>query len=166
MDEILALDQSKLKFAKRKLRVQRCKTLPGGPKLRAAKPSRPSAASGSSKSSRSHPAAGGAKPAPAPRLVPASKHAPKGNPELGAKLAHLPKEERKKAKAADPDRLARRLAKKRAKALADKGVKPKVDRERVRKRPGEKKGAHGKESAKPRKRVRSGNALAKMNTKK
>ena len=74
--------------------------------------------------------------------------------------------EAKKAKAADPDRVARRLAKKRAKALADKGVKPKVDRERVRKRPGEKKGAHGKESAKPRKRVRSGKALAKMNTKK
>ena len=92
--------------------------------------------------------------------------APKGNPELGAKLAHLPKEERKKAKAADADRVARRLAKKRAKALAEKGVKSKGDRERVRKRAGERKeGVHGKND-KPKKRVRSGNALMKMNTKK
>ena len=49
-------------------------------------------------------------------------------------------------------------------------MKVKVDRERVRKRVSEKKaaraGAGGKETAKPKKRVRSGKALAKMNTKK
>lgn len=96
-------------------------------------------------------------------------HTPKGNPELGAKLAHLPKEERKKAKAADADRVARRLAKKRANGLAEKGVKSKGDRERVRKRASEwKEGTHGAQGKKekPKKRVRSGNALIKMNTKK
>ncbi|KAI0720590.1 hypothetical protein C8T65DRAFT_567599, partial [Cerioporus squamosus] len=167
VDEILALDESKLKFAKRKLRVQRCKTLPGGPKLRASKPTRAPSSSAPS-GSRSGPSS--SRPAPAHRLVPATKHMPKGNPELGAKLAHLPKEERKKVKASDPERVARRLAKKQAAALAQKGVKAKVDRERVRKRPNEKKaaraGAGGKEGAKPKKRVRSGKALAKMNTKK
>ena len=49
-------------------------------------------------------------------------------------------------------------------------MKVKVDRERVRRRPSEKKavraGAGGKEAAKPKKRVRSGKAVAKMNTKK
>ncbi|KAI0769984.1 hypothetical protein C8Q74DRAFT_1272578 [Fomes fomentarius] len=169
VDEILALDQSKLKFAKRKLRVQRCKTMPGGPKLRAAKPTRPSAPAPSKSTHLSSKAPhGNARPAHPPRLVPDTKRIPKGDPELGAKLAHLPKEERKKAKAVDADRVARRLAKKRAKALAEKGVKPRVDRERVRKRPGEK-GAFAKgqgKDAKPRKRVRSGKALAKMNTKK
>ena len=135
VDEILALDPSKLKFAKRKLRVQRCKTLPGGPKLRASKPVRPSVPS-TTKS-------GASKPAPPPRLVPAGNRVPKGNPELGTKLAHLSKEERKKVKAADPDRAARRLAKKKAKALADKGVKSQVDRDRARKRESEQKGGQG-----------------------
>ncbi|TFK93092.1 hypothetical protein K466DRAFT_572710 [Polyporus arcularius HHB13444] len=171
VDEILALDESKLKFAKRKLRVQRCKTLPGGPKLRASKPTRaPSSSAPSAAQGRSHAGPSNSRSMPAHRLVPATKHTPKGNPELGAKLAHLPKEERKKVKASDPERVARRLAKKQAAALALKGVKAKVDRERVRKRPNEKKaaraGAGGKEGAKPKKRVRSGKALAKMNTKK
>ncbi|KAI0754878.1 hypothetical protein C8Q80DRAFT_1141625 [Daedaleopsis nitida] len=169
VDEILALDQLKLKFAKRKLRVQRCKTLPGGPKLRASRPTRPPASQSSSQGPHSRPNTNTPRNAAGPRLVPASKQVPKGNPELGAKLAHLPKEERKKAKAMDADRVARRLAKKRATALADKGVKG-VDRERVRKRPSEK-GQHGvtakgKGKEKPKKRVRSGKALAKMNTKK
>ena len=98
-------------------------------------------------------------------------HVPKGNPELGAKLAHLPKEERKKVKATDADRVARRLAKKRAKALAEKGVKSRSgsERERVRKRASERKDGghgHGGKKEKPKKRVRSGKALMKMNTKK
>ncbi|KAI1790154.1 hypothetical protein LXA43DRAFT_1017651 [Ganoderma leucocontextum] len=168
VDEVLALDQSKLKFAKRKLRVQRCKTLPGGPKLRAAKmPRAPSSSTSGPHGKAGRPGTSPSRPERAPRLVPT--RAPKGNPELGAKLAHLPKEERKKAKAADADRIARRLAKKRAKALAEKGVKSKGDRERVRKRTSERKeGGHGAQGKrdKPKKRVRSGNALMKMNTKK
>ena len=93
--------------------------------------------------------------------------APKGNPALGARISHLPKDERKRAKAADPERVARRMAKKQAKLLAEQGVKskPRVERERVRKRPGEKK-AVGKQGERKKGRVRSGNALAKMNTKK
>ena len=94
---------------------------------------------------------------------------PKGDPSLGTKLAGLSKDERKKAKATDADRVARRLAKKRAKSLAEKGVKSKGDRERVRKRTSERKegGHRGKgKKDKPKKRVRSGNALMKMNTKK
>lgn len=167
MDEILVLDQSKLKFAKRKLRVQRCKTLPGGPKLRAAKapPASSSTSGPQGKSTRLGTLP--SRPERTPRLVPT--RAPKGNPELGAKLAHLPKEERKKVKAADADRVARRLAKKRAKSLAEKGVKSKGDRERVRKRTSERKeGGHSGQGKKdkPKKRVRSGNALMKMNTKK
>ena len=88
--------------------------------------------------------------------------APKGNPALGARISHLPKDERKRAKAADPERVARRMAKKQAKLLAEQGVKSKP---RVRKRPGEKK-AVGKQGERKKGRVRSGNALAKMNTKK
>lgn len=57
---------------------------------------------------------------------------PKGYPNLGAQLVHLSKAERKAAKAVDPDRLARRLAKKKARnslRIPEKGK----DRVRVRK---------------------------------
>ncbi|CDO74438.1 hypothetical protein BN946_scf184972.g5 [Trametes cinnabarina] len=169
VDEVLALEQDKLKFAKRKLRVQRCKTLPGGPKLKSVKPApRGAAASSKPGASASHggkpgrrPDAGWPKKTP---LMPAK--VPKGNPELGAKLASLPKEERKRVKAQDADRVARRLAKKRAKALAEKGVKSRVDRERVRKPRSEKKAGKEKSKDKPKKRVRSGKAITKLNTKK
>ncbi|KAI0667613.1 hypothetical protein C8Q78DRAFT_993946 [Trametes maxima] len=171
VDEILALEEGKLKFAKRKLRVQRCKTLPGGPKLTAAKSARPSKLSKPSHPGASAPSTAGPSKPRAPQLVPV--RVPRGNPALGAQLAGLPKEERKRAKAADPDRLARRLAKKRAKALAEKGVKSRGDRdrERVRKPKGEKaggreKGKGGDGREKPKKRVRSGKAIAKLNTKK
>ncbi|KAI9069703.1 hypothetical protein FKP32DRAFT_1599732 [Trametes sanguinea] len=80
-------EQDKLKFAKRKLRVRRCKTLSGGSKLKIAtvKPARGVASS--------------AKPYAAASksgipLVPAK--VPNGNSELDARLAILPKEERKR----------------------------------------------------------------------
>lgn len=158
VDEIIALEATKLKFAKRKLRVERCKTLPGAPKLKSDVPIRPPARTPSSR--------------PDPPHMHSARHGPvpRGNPELGAQLAHLPKDERKRAKATDPERVARRLAKKRAGALAEKGVKSRggeKDRERVRKPrpPGGKDRGVGKEQ-RPKKRVRSGNAIAKMNTKK
>jgi hypothetical protein len=47
---------------------------------------------------------------------------PKGDPSLSAQLASLSKEERKRAKAADADRIARRAAKKKAKMTMMKGV--------------------------------------------
>ncbi|KAH9936187.1 uncharacterized protein B0H18DRAFT_1081890 [Fomitopsis serialis] len=126
VDEVLALEESQLKFAKRKLRVL--------PKF--AKPS-PDTKSPVSR-----------RPSSVSR-----REAPKGGAQEGQ--GH------------GSDRVARRIAKKQAKVLAEKGVKskPRVERERMRKRPGEKK-AVGKQGEKKKGRVRSGKALAKMNTKK
>ncbi|KAG7088611.1 hypothetical protein E1B28_012585 [Marasmius oreades] len=153
VDEILALEPSKLKFAKRKLRVERCKTLPGvSMKLS----SKPKSSVKSSKPSR-----------PTPVSV------PQGDPSLGEKLAHLSKEDRKKVKATDPERLARRLAKKKARmTLAtprkdSEGIKMAgKDRDRERKTGAAKgKGKHGTGSA-TKGRVRSEKSTAKRNAKK
>lgn len=58
---------------------------------------------------------------------------PKGDPSLGEKLAGLSKEERKKRKSADPDRLARRLAKKKLRMVVPPAGKTlKKERDRVR----------------------------------
>ncbi|KIK27376.1 hypothetical protein PISMIDRAFT_674716 [Pisolithus microcarpus 441] len=144
VDEILALEPDRLKFAKRKLRVQRCKTIPS---------SVTAATSLSSKPSRIHTS---------------SSTAPKGDPSLGQKLAHLSKDERKQVKAADADRRARRLAKKKARMTLDKqGVRRQGQaRERVRKSATTRKS----DTARPRKtskgRVRSEKSLSKRNAKK
>ncbi|KAE9410623.1 hypothetical protein BT96DRAFT_953167 [Gymnopus androsaceus JB14] len=92
VDEILALtlEPGKLKFAKRKLRVERCKTIP-------------QASVGVNAESFKQ------RPSTTTSIV-----IPKGDPTLGDKLAHLSKDERKSAKAANADRMARRLAKKKA----------------------------------------------------
>ncbi|KIM43189.1 hypothetical protein M413DRAFT_444003 [Hebeloma cylindrosporum] len=95
VDELLALEEEKLKFAKRKLRVQRCKTVPGG-KLQV-----------NQKRTRMA----------APAVV-----VPKGDPALGERLAGLPKDERKQLKSSDSDRVARRLAKKKARMAMAPGV--------------------------------------------
>ncbi|EGN93820.1 hypothetical protein SERLA73DRAFT_171723 [Serpula lacrymans var. lacrymans S7.3] len=147
VDEVLALEEGKLKFAKRKLRVQRCKTVPGKT-LSSSKTSSAKAASASASHSTSVP------------II------PKGDPSLGAKLAHLSKEDRKKAKSSDSDRLARRMAKKKARnVLAKQGVKVQVkDRERVRKSgPAKTIRAPKKES---KGRARSDKSIAKRNLKK
>lgn len=159
MDEVLALEQDRLKFAKRKLRVQRCKTVPGSAKVLPRYSKKAAPASFSKQSATQQPIRSGhASRGPAP----------KGDPALGTKISHLPKDERKKVKAADADRVARRIAKKKAKVLAEKGVKARVDRERVRKRPGDRKGGPGGNTQKDNRkgRVRSGKALSKMNAKK
>ena len=159
VDEILTLEPTRLKFAKRKLRVQRCKTLPGATLPKSAKraPSTTATAKGSQRLTQRPTSTG------APSRPPV---VPKGDPALGSRIAGLSKEDRKKAKAGDADRVARRLAKKRAKALADKGVKSRPDDVlKTRKRHGDVKGAKGQGSNK-KGRVRSGKALAKMNTKK
>lgn len=149
VDEILALEELKLKFAKRKLRVQRCKTLPGSsvkvkptPKGKVGKDGKP------------------VKPRSAPVVV------PKGDPTLGERLAHLPKVVRKQAKAADGDRIARRLAKKKAR-MAMGPPKGDVDsRDRSRKSGAAKKDGvnTGKKTAKPR--VRNAKNAAARNAKK
>ncbi|KAJ7750138.1 hypothetical protein DFH07DRAFT_1034712 [Mycena maculata] len=98
VDEILALaktdeGRAKLKFAKRTLRAQRCRV------IGAAKPAASASASAKdpkSKSKSSYP------PAPPKR----------GDPTLGARLAHLDKDARKAAKKADAARIDRRAEKK------------------------------------------------------
>jgi nucleolar protein 12 len=125
------MEDTKLKFAKRKLRVQRCKTLPGGGKVVSAKPPpRPPAVPAKA----------------APRLQgerPPRTPVPKGDPTLGARLASLSKEERKQAKAADADRIARRAAKKKARMALTAKAGGAEDRMRVRKRLNGPKGTGG-----------------------
>ncbi|KAG6856357.1 hypothetical protein H0H87_005344 [Tephrocybe sp. NHM501043] len=153
VDEVLALEPLRLKFAKRKLRVQRCRTLPG---------SSASTRQATASKAKETPNAAAAK-RPEPIVI------PKGDPSLGEKLAHLPKEARKQYKSADADRVARRLAKKKAR-MTMPGVKVQGkdrDRERVRKG-----GAGGGGAAKQKKvvskkgRVRSEKSLEKRNGKK
>ncbi|KAG0708415.1 hypothetical protein DFH29DRAFT_1045094 [Suillus ampliporus] len=148
VDEVLAMEESKIKFAKRKLRVQRCKMLPKG-----------SAADKSATSKTASTSNAGAAASPI--------NVPKGDPSLGEKLATLSKEERKQIKAADADRLARRMAKKKARmTLAKQGVPirgKEKERERARKT-----GATKKAAVAPRKqgRVRSEKSMSKRNMKK
>jgi nucleolar protein 12 len=148
VDETLAMEESKLKFAKRKLRDQRCKMLP--------KASATEKAAASKAATTSH-SAGAAPPI----------DVPKGDPSLGEKIASLSKEERKQIKAADADRLARRMAKKKARmTLAKQGVPVRgkeKDGGRMRKT-----GAVKKAAIAPRKqsRIRSEKSMSKRNMKK
>lgn len=147
------MPSERLKFAKRNLRVQTCKTLPpslGGPVTALPKAKEADA----KKSGKSQVRAKVVKPAPPPVIK-----VPKGDPKLGEKLASLSKEERKAAKAADEDRLARRAAKKQAlkakAALAEKSTRVKLDVRSNRK--------DGARKLKAKKsRVRSENAAQKM----
>ncbi|KIY51514.1 hypothetical protein FISHEDRAFT_36944 [Fistulina hepatica ATCC 64428] len=148
VDEILAKEPGTLKLAKRKLRVQRCRKT----------------SSVSAKSAKAAVAASSARPSvkfPPSAAVPAVR---KGDPTLGTKLANMSKEARKEYKAADADRVARRLAKKKARNTL--AVRPEgKDRDRVRKSVLQK----GKRSAAPEKkktRVRSEKSLANRNRKK
>lgn len=146
MDEVLALEPDKLKFAKRKLRVQRCKNISSASVSTNTPASKPSQAVTNS----STPAV------------------PKGDPSLGEKLMHLSKEERKKVKAADADRRARRTAKKRARmALGKQGVPSKgKNRERVRKPAGVRKESGSSSRKTSKGRIRSEKSVAKRNAKK
>jgi nucleolar protein 12 len=98
VDEILALTktdegQAKLKFAKRKLRVQRCRVQTTSSSAAGAKPG---VGKSPSASKSTYPEA------PPKR----------GDPTLGARLAHLDKDARKAVKKADEDRVSRRAEKK------------------------------------------------------
>ena len=130
------MDESKIRFAKRKLRVQRCKTTTKG-SLPAPK----------------------APAVTAPRPTPVTVRA--GDPALGERIAHLSKDARKHAKSTDSDRVARRLEKKKARnSLAKDDVKV---RDRVRKKTSFKAGAP---KPKPSKRVRSDQSAMRKNMKK
>ena len=172
MDEIFALEEGKIKFAKRKLRVQRCKGITSASKSsrkkteKASSPQKSKIATGGT---ITNPRPSG----PTPIHTPAPGSIPRGDPNLGKELQHLSKEERKKEKAANADRVARRLAKKQVKAAITKesskfGVDGKgKERDRVRKRQGGGPGglSSGKTKAK-KPRVRSEANLAKRNMKK
>ena len=176
VDEILAMEEVKLKFAKRKLRVQRCKTIPGSSvstsrlTANAANKSQPqksktqSQPNSQTQSSKKPAKQGQSIKPPVPIAV------PKGDPKLGEKLAHLPKGERKQAKAADADRVARRLAKKKARmAMGTKGKDSNSEgkkRVRVRKKANEAKNGKTGKGKEKKGRVRSKKSLAKLNTKK
>ena len=161
VDELLNLEPSTLKFAKRRLRVSRCKGIPGAtPKTTAPKPTKASTAKGN---------AGKSDPKVRRQQKSAPIVVPKGDPTLGAKLAGLSKDERKAAKAEDVARVQRRLAKKKAKAATglNKSSAEKVGRDRERKRHGDKakQNFKTKTKAKPG-RVRSEKSVEKRNAKK
>ena len=153
VDEVLGLEPTSLKFAKKQLRVQRARTLPAAvPKTK----------------TQPHASASTAKPASSAAKAPAVKPTsfkqtaigpvPKGNPMLGEKIRGLSKEERKAAKSEDIDRQARRLAKKKLRgkmgAEVEKGAVKLIATK------GEK--ASRKKVVAKKGRVRSSNALAKM----
>ncbi|KAJ3990143.1 hypothetical protein F5890DRAFT_1569909 [Lentinula detonsa] len=145
VDQIIAaaLEPGKLKFAKRKLRVERCKTIPGGSfkvKVKSASSSSSRPDIPASKANRSTP------------TMSTSLSIPKGDPNLGSKLAHLSKEERKSAKAADADRLARRLAKKKSRMAMAVGAGAGAAKVKVQ----------GKERGRERKARSGGGTLGKQ----
>lgn len=129
---MLALDHKKLKFAKKPLRLQQCKTLPTIKKP-------PPTAEPKSKTA--------VKPGPMP----------KGNPELGDKIRDLSKDERKVVKSADADRQARRMAKKKMKMAMGK----EQERGAVKLDSGRRKDKLAKPKAK-KGRGRSAHAISKM----
>jgi nucleolar protein 12 len=159
VDEVLALSAEKLKYAKRTLRVQRSKVLPPSLGGKEAKKQAAAAASGArgkdGKPVRSAPVK---KAAPLPTI-------PKGDPTLGAKIANLSKDERKVAKSSDPDRLARRMAKKavvKAKLKAGDAVAGSREKVKLDMKGGGKKGKEGGKLKAKKSRVRSEHALKKM----
>ncbi len=123
VDEIVSMEAGKLKFAKRRLRVQRCKGTSG--------PSQPGPGRGAKGSKQQELIQKGAIPEQRGRTDPFWKRV-KGDPKLGERLKGLSKEERKEAKKSDVTRQARRLDKKKKVAL-EKGMSGK-DKERVRTR--------------------------------
>jgi nucleolar protein 12 len=177
VDTLLTFSPDQLKFAKRKLRINRCKTIQGN-KLSSAiksKLSQPSTSSSSKdlKSDSKRPSQS-KKP---PRTATETIEIPKGDPALGTKLAHLSKEQRKQVKALDADRVARRLAKKKARMVMGTvdssvgGGERKHRRERVRKATTTTTGGVVKKKrqdlvSKKKGRVRSEKSLEKRNMKK
>ncbi|WVR03809.1 hypothetical protein IAU60_000805 [Kwoniella sp. DSM 27419] len=154
VDEILAMEASKIRFAKRTLRVQPCKTLPTSSTLNNTI-KKLAAGANTGKPGDMKGGAGAAKSKPYVRSGPI----PKGNPKLGEKIKDLSKEDRKIAKSADADRQARRMAKKKARHNMEKSEKGAVKlnltkSEKERTKGAKPKAKHGK--------IRGPNAIAKM----
>jgi nucleolar protein 12 len=152
------LPSTKLRHAKRNLRVQPCKTLPsalGGREIKAAptkdakgKPIK------ASKPEKKAPIKKASPVVPLPKVH--------GDPALGDKIATLSKDERKAFKAIDPTRLARRAAKKQSAKLKD-AMASKRDKVKLDVKGTSKKLSGGKDKSKAKKsRVRSEHAAKKM----
>ncbi|CEQ40257.1 SPOSA6832_01868 [Sporobolomyces salmonicolor] len=130
VDELLALPPGKnLKISKRKVRLERCKTSAAAARTKAA--SRSNAPSpGGPPHPRTSAAAGPRRPIAiaAPRDPTLAKHSSsrpstsksEHQVKLAEALAQLAPDERKKIKAVDPERLARRAEKKKQKVLAER----------------------------------------------
>ena len=156
MDDILTLDQEKLKFAKRKLRIQRCKVVTTSA---AKKPKVTDTDSNAGISSRPNTRRNLSNAPVAPVAI------PKGDPALGSRLAGLSKQDRKTAKAQDSERVARRLAKKKARNAMESSAKGSKAKKRVRERKEKKDRANpGKKEGK--KRIRSEKSVQRKNIKK
>ena len=162
------MEEGTLKFAKRKLRLQRCKTLPGSAPVKKPEPKNKPAP----KITVGKPTDSGYQPRVSSSTKPkpiSLAELPKGDPRLGERLKDLDKDARKAAKAADTDRIARRMAKKKARLAM--GVKEKSDKDskkrvRERKNPVERK-TEGKHKPVAKKgRIRSEKSVAKRNEKK
>ncbi|QRV77970.1 RNA recognition motif protein [Ceratobasidium sp. AG-Ba] len=109
-DEILAIEAGTIKLAKRKLRIQRCKTLPGATLPRPKTKERPATVRPPKSSILS------SRRSSVPTV-------PGADPALGDRIRSLSKEERKAVKSSDADRVARRLAKKKARVEMERGVR-------------------------------------------
>ncbi|CAE6501936.1 unnamed protein product, partial [Rhizoctonia solani] len=166
VDEILAMEPGTIKLAKRKLRVQRCKTVPG---VSLQKPK--AAPRGDKTQDPKKVPESGSPQKPDRQKARATKSTqviPRVDPRLGERIRSLSKEDRKSFKASDADRVARRLAKKKAKVVSERGARKEASKSKTSilgGRPG------GPKSNKPKpgksgKRERSDKALLKKNVKK
>ncbi|KAJ1303601.1 hypothetical protein OPQ81_011784 [Rhizoctonia solani] len=164
VDEILAMEPGTIKLAKRKLRIQRCKTVPG------VSLQKPKTAPHEDKVKHSKKPEGDSSQKPdrqKARTIQSSPVIPRADPALGERIRSLSKDERKSVKASDADRVARRLAKKKAKIASERGARKasKSKASILGGRPGGPKSKKPK-SGKSGKRERSDKALLKKNVKK
>ena len=115
------MEPTKLRFAKRKLRVTRYNNKGDGSALAKAEPKHSSKVLAKASSIRNKKSA-----------ATTIKH--RGDPLLGDRLKGMSKEERKDAKKNDANRLARRLEKKKSRLELEKSLtKPAKERVRIRK---------------------------------
>ncbi|WWC87892.1 uncharacterized protein L201_002790 [Kwoniella dendrophila CBS 6074] len=160
VDEILAMDSKKIKFAKRYLRVQPCKTLPSANTLNNTIKKLASAGTGGTSSSKNNDDKSKTKSISKSFTRSNGGIIPKGDPKLGEKLKDLSKEERRVIKNSDSDRQARRLAKKKSKHLLEKNQERGAVKLNLSKSERER-GKNAKPKAKKGK-IRGPNAIAKM----
>lgn len=164
---MLALDSTRVKLSKRKLRLERCKT--SSAKAAAAAKAAKEAAYVARKEKQTADRKTRSAQFDASKLpsVPSIPKAPR--PDIGEQLKSLSKEERKALKSSDDDRLTRRLEKKQAKREAIKLEKQKEVLDRKVKSAG---GSSYKARVDPakegmrKKRMRSDNAVFAKNRKK